>query len=314
MDASDVVIVGGGAAGVAAAHALGRAGHRTVLLDDGRPRNGMAAMVTGLPWLAPEPPAALLDRAYAQLAALDGFVRVDAASVRTIEPAGEGFVVGFGQDRAPLSTRAVILATGVADELPDIPGIDREWGIRAFSCPYCHGHEARGSRVATLGAGVDVVMLTLHLARLTAGGPLPVVVTPAPEALPADAGPLLAAAGIEVRYAGAAEVAPLPDGALGIRVDDGVVACDVVFTRAVPHPRSALAAALGCALDDDGYVLVDGAAGRTSMPWVYAVGDLARSPYTTSGSQVLQAAASAAAAAAAYDQDRFFEALGLDQM
>jgi len=247
----DCVIVGGGVAGLSAAMVLGRARRRTLLLDRGGQSNRAAAHVGGLLGHDGTPPGELYERARAQLAAYDAVtMRDDEAADARAE--GDGFAVvlgGGGEARA----RALVLATGMAYEVPDVPGFAELWGGAVFHCPFCHGWEVRDRPVVVYGAGEI-----------------------------ADRGATLLAAWTD-------DVTGVdPDDVAGVRVEDGAlqavvrrdgseVPCDAVLVHAPLRRRDALPERLGLALTDAGLVAIDAQA-RTSVPGVYAAGDLAVAP------------------------------------
>jgi len=247
----DCVVVGGGVAGLSAAMVLGRARRRTLVLDEGRQSNRAAAHVGGLLGHDGTPPGELYELARAQVAAYDAVALRDDEAVDA-RAEGDGFVVvlsGGGEVRA----RALVLATGMAYEVPDVPGFAELWGGAVFHCPFCHGWEVRDRRVVVYGAG-EV----------------------------ADRGATLLAAWTD-------DVTGVdPDDVAGVRVEDGAlqavvrrdgseVRCDAVLVHAPLRRRDALPERLGLALTDTGLVAVDAQA-RTSVPGVYAAGDLAVAP------------------------------------
>jgi thioredoxin reductase len=162
----DAIIVGGGPAGLAAALTLGRSRRRVLLLDAGQGRNAPAAAVHNLLAHDGTPPQELRRIGHEQLG------RYPTVEVREGAVHGghalpeEGFRLELdGGDG--VEARRLLLATGLADELPAIDGLAALWGRSAFHCPYCHGFEASGRRLAVLGAGPDRVRLALQLTRFS---------------------------------------------------------------------------------------------------------------------------------------------------
>src|SRR3954463_268717 len=133
----DVVIVGGGAAGLSAALVLGRARRRVAVIDAGAPRNAPAAHMQGFLSRDGMPPADLLAAGRAEVAGYG--VEVVSDFVLGIDP---GFDVRLASGRL-MAARRILVATGVHDELPDIPGVRERWGKDLLHCPYCHGWEVR---------------------------------------------------------------------------------------------------------------------------------------------------------------------------
>ena len=248
----DCVVVGGGVAGLSAALVLGRARRRTLVLDRGGQSNRAAAHVGGLLGHDGTPPGALYELGRAQVAAYDAVVLRDAEAVDARAEA-EGFAVVLGDGGGEVRARALVLATGMDYEVPDVPGFAELWGGAVFHCPFCHGWEVRDRPVVVYGAGE----VADRQAALVAAWTDDVAVVD-----PCDV------AGLRVE-----------DGALQavLRRDGSEVRCDAVLVHAPLRRRDALPERLGLALTDDGLVAVD-AQSRTSVPGVYAAGDLAVAP------------------------------------
>jgi thioredoxin reductase len=299
----DVVIVGGGPAGLNAALLLGRARRRVLVCDAGTPRNAPVAHLHGFLSRDGLPPAELRRIAREQLGAY-GSVELREVQVEAASTAGdgEGFVVTLA-DGTRERARRLLLASGVVDQLPAIDGLAGLWGRGIFNCPYCDGWEVRDQPLAVLGADQRTLQLALHLTRWSddlvwcSNGPLP---APLEEAGRAP----LAARGVRLRQ----------EPIVRLEGEDGRLARVVLATgesverrAAFLHPptrqRSDLPGQLGCALLEDGSVSV-GDLGQTSMAGVFAAGDMARRPtMPVPGAQVVIAAAEGAIAAVAIDQD-----------
>ncbi len=248
----DCVVVGGGVAGLSAAMVLGRARRRTLVLDRGGQSNRAAAHVGGLLGHDGTPPGELYERARAQVAAYDAVVLRDAEAVDA-RAEGDGFAVVLGDGGGEVRARALVLATGMAYDVPDVPGFAQLWGGAVFHCPFCHGWDVRDRPVVVYGAGEVADRQATLLAAWTDD----VTVVD-----PGDVG------GLRVE-----------DGALQAVVcrDGSEVRCDAVLVHVPPRRRDALPERLGLALTDTGLVAVDAQA-RTSVPGVYAAGDLAVAP------------------------------------
>jgi thioredoxin reductase len=295
----DAIIVGGGPAGLAAALTLGRSHRRVLLLDAGQGRNAPAAAVHNLLANDGTPPAQLRRIGREQLGRYPG-VQLREGTVDGAHALGEdGFRLRLrgGED---VEARRLLLATGLADELPAIDGLAALWGRSAFHCPYCHGFEVTGRRLAVLGAAPERVRLALHLTRFTDD----LVLCSNGEPLDGDLAELLAGNGVPVR--GEPVTRLEGDGGRLERVvlERGApLERDAVFIPTVLHQRSDLAGRLGCALLPDGCVEVDEFA-RTSVPRVYAAGDMAhRATLPMPIAAVSAASASGALAGAMLDQD-----------
>lgn len=156
----DVLIVGGGPAGLSAALLLGRCRRRVLVCDAGEPRNRVTREVHGFLTRDPVPPATLRRIARAQLRHYD--VTIRDAKVVKVKRARSGFAATLA-DGALVHARKVLLATGVRDRLPDVPGLRALYGRSVFHCPYCDGWEVRDQPLAALGAGECGVALAHEL-------------------------------------------------------------------------------------------------------------------------------------------------------
>ncbi|MFI6812938.1 NAD(P)/FAD-dependent oxidoreductase [Nonomuraea sp. NPDC050328] len=293
----DAVIVGGGPAGLAAALTLGRVHRQVLVIDAGQGRNAPAAQVHNFLTRDGTPPAELRALAHAELAAYPTVRMVTGTVVRALD--GEGFRLELSTGES-VGARRLVLATGLADDLPGPRGVAELWGRTAVHCPYCHGYECTGRRVAVLGAELSRVRLALQLSRFAAD----VVLCTDGHPLSADVRAILETSGVGVRCEPVARLEGA-DGLLEQVVFESgpSLARDVVFVVNVPRQRSDLAARLGCAVFDDGCVEVDDL-GRTSVRGVYAAGDMARrAGMPVPMAAVIAAAASGTIAAAALDQD-----------
>lgn len=147
----DVVIVGGGAAGLSAAQMLGRTRRSVALVDSGEPRNAPAVGVHGFLSRDGASPAELLAVGRAE-AERYGAVMVPGSAVASRGNVREGFEVAL-DDGTRLRGRRLLITTGLVDELPDIPGLRERWGKDVLHCPFCHGWEVRDQALGVLGTG-----------------------------------------------------------------------------------------------------------------------------------------------------------------
>lgn len=255
---TDILIVGGGPAGLQAALTVGRVHRDAVLLDDGRYRNATVAHMHNLIGADGTPPEEFRSRAREELAAY-GTIRLSSERASGIVSADGGFAVTLAHG-AVVRSRAVVLATGVRDELPPVPGLAQMWGGRVAHCPFCHAHEFAGGRFAVLGAATAA-----HLSRMLAPIAGSVVVLPLVgdevDGGPADHPPVSG-----MRDTGAALEVTLADGSVEM--------VDVAFVAPALRQRSDLPALLGLELNASGCVRVDEFQ-RTSVPGVLAAGDMA---------------------------------------
>ncbi|MEV7185813.1 NAD(P)/FAD-dependent oxidoreductase [Kitasatospora sp. NPDC093102] len=305
----DVVVVGAGAAGLNAALVLGRARRRVAVVDAGEPRNAPAAHMHGYLSRDGMPPAALLAVGREEVARY-GVDLIDARveHVEHVEHGESGESAGLAREAglaAPgfvvhlaggpvLHARRVVIATGLRDGLPELPGLAERWGHDVLHCPYCHAWEVRDRPLGVLGTGPGAVNQALLLRQWSAD-----VVLLAHTLVLTDAErERLAARDVRVVEGRIVRLVS-DDGRLrGVELATGqVVPREAVFVFPQPVPRDALLFGLDCARDDNGWVTTD-RTGRTSLPGVWAVGNVA-----DPRAQVVTAAGMGAAAAFALDHD-----------
>jgi thioredoxin reductase len=150
----DVVIIGGGPAGLSAGLTLSRARRRVLVVDAGSPRNAPAAHAHNYLGREGVPPLELLAIGRTEVAGYGGEVR--AGAVTSVERAESGdFRVTITEttDQSTVDARRILLATGLVDDLPNIDGLRQRWGRDVLHCPYCHGWEVRGQTVGIIAAG-----------------------------------------------------------------------------------------------------------------------------------------------------------------
>ncbi|MDF2711231.1 MAG: FAD-dependent pyridine nucleotide-disulfide oxidoreductase [Nonomuraea muscovyensis] len=303
----DVVIVGGGPAGMAAALTFGRVHRPVVLIDAGEGRNATAGNVHNFLTRDGTPPAELRKLGREELAAYRT-VQTTAGTVTDARALDGG---GFHLDLSGGGTaaaRRLLLATGLADELPGPRGGEALWGRSAFHCPYCHGYECTGKQVAVLGADPARVRLALQLSRFAAD----VALCTGGQPLDPAARATLESHGVAVRCEAIARLEGTDGRLEQIVFEKGPsLARDAVFVVNVPRRRSDLADRLGCTIFADGCVEVN-EFGQTSVPGVYAAGDMARrATVPMPMAAVIAAAASGTVAAAVIDQDLLCADFGL---
>ncbi len=267
----DVIVIGGGAAGLSAAQVLGRQHRKTLVLDAGQPRNAPSDgvhMFLGHDGLTP---VELLRRGREELAAYPDVV-LERARVTAVGGEVDDFRVQVGDGRVERARR-LVLATGQVDEPWDVPGVAERFGRSVFHCPFCHGFEVSGKTLAVLGSDVPQVMLGLYLADRYSDDV--VVLTHGPHQLPEPVLDRLAAGGVAVREEPVERVTGELD-AVEVHLAGGeVLRRQAVFHRAPTRPGTTFAADLGCEVLDDGCVRVDEFQ-ATTVPGVFAAGDAAR--------------------------------------
>jgi thioredoxin reductase len=292
-DTFDVVVVGAGPAGLTAALELARARRRVAVIDGGPPRNAAAAHMHGFLSRDGMPPQELLAAGRAEVTRYGGMLVED--RVTRIDHDASGFQVRLVGGRT-LAARRVLVATGVRDELPDVPGMRERWGDDVLPCPYCHGYEVRDRPIGVVG-GLDPGR-ALHLALLLPQWSPDVVFFTNGIALTADERAQLAARGVPV-VDGSVTRLVVHDGVLrGVELaGERVVPRSVVFVGSFLVPHDELLIGLGCEIDDHGWARTD-ATGRTSVPGVWAAGNVANPR-----AQVVSAAGMGSAAAIAMNAD-----------
>jgi thioredoxin reductase len=265
----DCIVVGAGPAGLSAALMLGRARRRVLVLDSDAPRNFAAHAMHGVLGHDGLDPAALRAKGAAELSRYG-------IEVRAAEVAPErARTFDGGVEVAGETARALILATGLLDTTPAIEGFDAIFGISAHTCPYCDGWEHRDQRIAVLA---PVAGVAAHLGRLLRQWSGDVVVLTAGEPTAVDAAEEAALAEIGVPVVREPiERLVQRDGRLTAVELAGrpPLERDALFFNAGFQPRTALAAHIGCALDERGFVVAAEQDRQTSVDRVYAAGNCA---------------------------------------
>jgi thioredoxin reductase len=240
----DAVVVGGGPAGLQATLTLARMHRPTLMLDSGAYRNAPVEAMHNFVTNDGRHPGEFRSIGRSELAAYaDAEVR-DLAATAVARTQSGTFEVTLA-DGFVAATRTVVLATGLRDVMPEVPGFAEQWGRTVFVCPFCHGHELSGERVAI----EDSAFVDLMVAMLT-------------------------------RIAGSVEVVPTvtavshSDDGLVVTSGSGSVVVDGLFAAPAFEQAAPFAAQLGLELRDSGCVAID-QLGHTSVPGVYAAGDLA---------------------------------------
>jgi thioredoxin reductase len=266
----DAIVIGGSYAGLSAALQLARARRKVMVMDSGQRRNRFAEHSHGFLGQDGRAPGAIAADARAQLMKYPTVEWVDAKAV-----AGEGEVNHFSvsaESGARYQTRRIILAAGVVDTLPELPGLAERWGTHVFHCPYCHGYELDQGRIGVLASSE---MSMHHALMLPDWGSTTLFLNGAFEP-DAEQMAQLQKRNVTVERA---PIAKLSGAAIDVELTDGrIIPLDGMFTLTRTSPASPLGAQLGCAMEDGpmGPFLQTDMFKETNIPGVFACGDMAR--------------------------------------
>lgn len=286
----DVVVVGGGAAGLSGALALARARRRVLVVDAGSPRNAPAAHVHNYLGREGTPPLELLAIGRGEVAGYGGEIVDD--RVIGLERIDGGFTVALA-DGAPVEARRVLVTTGLVDVLPEVDGLAERWGIDVLHCPYCHGWEVQDQRIAVLANNGMAARYALMWHQWS---PHLTLVTHPDHPIAEEDLVRLGAVGVTVVDGPAVALEVADDRLTGLRLADGSeVACDAVAVAARVAARAEALAPLGLTPSDfvmggeslGTYVAAD-PMGKTEVPGVWVAGNV-----TSPADTVVSAAAAA---------------------
>ena len=293
----DVIVVGGGAAGLSGALVLARSRRSVLVIDSGEPRNAPAAAMHNFLSRDGMNPLALLDVGRVEVRGYGG--ELVEGRVRSAARQANGFSVSL-EDGGMLSARRLLVASGLVDQLPDVPGLSERWGRDVVHCPYCHGWEVRDQAVGVLGTGPMAVHQALLFRQLTSDV---VLFTHTGPSLNDEQAEQLAARDIRVASGRVAGLEVTDDHLTGVRLDDGsLVAREVMVVGAPMVGRSHVLASLGLQptphpLGLGEFIRAD-ATGLTEVPGVWVAGNVMDLSAT-----VIGAAAQGVMAAAAINAD-----------
>lgn len=293
----DVVVVGGGAAGLSGALMLARVRRSVAVVDAGSPRNAPAEGVHGLLARDGMVPGELLERGRAEVGGYGG--HVVSGEVGAVEREGDGFTVTLSDGRTTRARR-LLVTTGLVDELPDVPGLADRWGRDVVHCPYCHGWEVRDRAIGVLATGPMAVHQALLFRQLSED-----VVLFAHDGPPIaqEDSARLAALGIRVVSGEVTAVQVADDRLTGVRLADGtVVGREVVAVATRMVARTGFLERIGLRPAEHpsgmGLHVPADATGRTEVPGVWVAGNV-----TDLAAQVGAAAAAGASAAGQINAD-----------
>jgi thioredoxin reductase len=267
MGGYDVIIVGGGPAGLSAALMLGRCRRRVLVCDRGEPRNQRSAALHG--YLTRDGIAPADFRAAARRELVPYGIEFRCVAVKGATRERDGFSVSLAGGRRE-RTRFLLLASGVRDQLPAIEGLDECYGRSVFHCPYCDGWEWRDKRLVALGRRAAPLALSLKTWSAS------VVLCTHGTRVDTTGRRRLAANGIDVRMATVARLAHVAGRVTRIELAGGEsIPCEAVFFSSAQYPQDSLAERLGCVFNRKGTVNT-GSLCDTNVPGVFVAGDASR--------------------------------------
>jgi thioredoxin reductase len=291
-DRYDVVVIGGGAAGLSAALVLARARRTVLVVDGGAPRNAAAEHLQGFLSRDGLAPAALLAAGRAEIRSYGAQV-VSASVDHLVGSVSSGFTLLL-DDESRVTARRLVVATGLRDELPNVPGLRDRWATDVLHCPYCHGFEVRDQQLGVLWNGPQ----TVHYAQLVRQWTHDVVLVAPRGTLSHSDRTELVARAIGVVEGDVTRLVVEDDRLRGLEMDDGhVIPRDALFVPPTFVPNNDLLVGLGCEVTEQGFV-VTGPNGLTSVPGVWVAGNVANPR-----AQVITAAGEGSAAAIAVNAD-----------
>jgi thioredoxin reductase len=271
----EIAIVGGGPAGLTAALFLARYLHSVVLIDSRDPRNWEARGINGYLGLHGITPPELRERGRTE-AGRSGATLVDGCVSTVRREDDDRFVTTLEGGRA-FTSRRLLLAIGIKDVWPQVPGLDRCYGQTVHHCPDCDGHEARDKRTVVIASGRSAAGMALSLTTWTRD------LTICTNGKPSGIEPKVRAKldGLNIAVVEQPIVRLESDGTQAralVLEDDTTLECDRIFFSIGHYPADDLGVQLGCKRDDEGLIVVDEKY-RTSVRNVFAAGDITPGPH-----------------------------------
>jgi len=308
MNEYDVVVIGGGAAGLGGALALVRARRSVLVIDEGTPRNAPAEHVHNYLTRDGVPPAELYALGRAEVTGYGGEVRT--GTVTAVTPRGDEFEVETA-DGTAVRARRLLVATGLADQLPGVPGLAERFGRDVLHCPYCHGWEVRDQAIGVLATGGMAIHQAMMFRQWSED--ITLFLNDGPEPTE-EQWEQLAARGISVVLGKVAAVEVTDDKLSGVRLDGGrVIPCQALVVQPHAIARAAFLEGLGLKPAEVeangvsmGTAIPAEPGGKTAVPGVWVAGNVA-----DPRAQVISSAAAGLAAAAAINGDLIEEEIRL---
>lgn len=265
----DVIIIGGSYAGMSAAMQLARARRRILVVDGGMRRNRFAATSHGFLGQDGRAPDAIAAEGKQQLMAYPTVQWLDGEAKQATQ-VPDGFAVRMTSGQL-VRARLLVLATGVVDELPEVPGLAERWGKHVFHCPYCHGYELGQGNIGVLAVGP----VSLHHATMLPDWGKVTLFTNGAIELDETQRQAFIARGVTIEPE---RVEGIVDAATVVLADGRRVVMDGLFTASRTHVASPVAEQLGCRFEESpiGTYIQTDALKATSVQGVFACGDAAR--------------------------------------
>ncbi|MCL3818278.1 NAD(P)/FAD-dependent oxidoreductase [Aeromicrobium wangtongii] len=262
----DTIVIGGGPAGLQAALTLGRMRRDVLLVDSGDYRNASVEHAHNFITNDGLAPSEIREQARKEVAAYPT-VEQRSARVQSVAREGDGFVAYV--DGETVHARTVILATGMRDTLPDVPGLADVWGVEAGQCPFCHGYEIADRTIAVHGVAAHTAMFVTLLRNLSDE----LVVLPDGDQIDDDTQKTFDDVGVRV-VPGTIRSVDRAEGGVRIAAGDQEVLAAGLFVTPTFEQSAPFAEQLGLDMLPSGAIEID-VQGNTSVPGVYAAGDLA---------------------------------------
>jgi thioredoxin reductase len=272
---SEVIVIGGSYAGMAAALQLVRARRSVLVIDAGERRNRFASHSHGFLGQDGVPPGEIAANARRQLEAYPTLTWLE-SRVEAVTGQVDEFTVTTS-DGGSHQGRRILLATGVADRLPAVAGLTERWGTAVFHCPYCHGYELDQGRIGVVGNGP----MSIHQAELLTDWGDVTLLTNGAVKLDQEARSTLERRGVTIEEAPIGRI----EGHADVAMADGrLLRFAGLFTATRTSPSCPLAEAMGCALEETpmGTQVRTDAENKTSVTGIFACGDVARAPHSVS--------------------------------
>ncbi len=273
----DALVIGGSFAGLSAAMQLARARRRVLLLDAGKPRNRFAPASHGFLGQDGRSPHEIMETGRRQLSAYPTF-EFRQAEAANAAPEDGAFAVTL-ESGDQVRAKRLVLATGMTDHLPDVPGMQELWGTGVLHCPYCHGYEVAGRKFAVFGIGP----MSVHQAALVRDWSEDVtLLTSGGDWLTPEHRDMLATRGVEINEAPVQRLIAHGQELEAVEFEGGrTVPYGALFTATRASFASPLAEQLGCETEQTpfGPIVKTDAMKETTVPGVFAAGDNASPMY-----------------------------------